>query len=398
MKIITIVGARPQFIKAAAVSRAIAQWNQQNPTVSIDEKIVHTGQHYDQNMSEVFFKELHIPKPHTNLNIGSGKHGQQTGEMLSALEELYQTESPGAVLVYGDTNSTLAGALAASKLHIPVVHVEAGLRSYNKKMPEEQNRILTDHLSTILCCPTQTAIQNLQKEGFDTKSIPSDNLSFDRPWVCLTGDVMLDCTLYYDNLQEKQDDLWERLGLKKNGEFLPFVLSTIHRAENTDDLGRLENILSTFAVIVERIPIILPLHPRTAKIISQSAELKSLAKSLQIIEPVSYLEMLALEKHGTLICTDSGGLQKEAYFLRTPCITMRDQTEWVETVELGWNKIVGADREQILSAVEQIQEQSHHAANESPFEGKVKQRSDCYGDGNAAQQIINCLRFIHGQD
>jgi UDP-GlcNAc3NAcA epimerase len=397
MKIITVVGARPQFIKAAAISREIQLWNLDNSTNNINERIIHTGQHYDQNMSDVFFDELNIPKPYHNLEIGSGSHAQQTSEMLSALEKVYIRESPNAIVVYGDTNSTLAATLTASKLGIPVVHVEAGLRSYNKKMPEEQNRILTDHLSTILCCPTNAAMMNLQKEGFDiNETRVTEEATLDNPKVCFTGDVMYDCVLYYDNIKKNQtgDRLFKLLGVNDIKKF-PFILLTIHRAENTDDYTKLKNILSAFSIISKQVKIVLPLHPRTEKIINKSEELSSLAESLFIIKPVTYLEMISLEKHSMLICTDSGGVQKEAYFLRTPCVTLRDQTEWVETEELGWNKVIGTDTKDIVTTVNNLLKQLFSGApSNTPFESGKKDLGSYYGNGSASRKIINCLQLI----
>lgn len=397
MKIITVVGARPQFIKAAALSREIQLWNLHNSSNNIDEKIIHTGQHYDQNMSDVFFDELNIPKPYHNLEIGSGSHAQQTSEMLSALEKVYRRESPNAIVVYGDTNSTLAATLTASKLCIPVVHVEAGLRSYSKKMPEEQNRIVTDHLSTILCCPTQTAMMNLQKEGFDiNENRVTEEATIDNPKVCFTGDVMYDCVLYYGKIEKNKTDdrLFRVLGvndIKKS----PFILLTIHRAENTDDYNKLKNILSAFSIISKQVKIVLPLHPRTEKIIKQSEELNFLAESLFIIKPVTYLEMISLEKHSMLICTDSGGVQKEAYFLRTPCITLRDQTEWVETVELGWNKVIGTDMKCIVTTVNILLKRLFSGTpDNTPFHSSKKNLGNYYGDGHASRKIIDCLQLI----
>jgi|APSaa5957512535_1039671.scaffolds.fasta_scaffold03126_4 UDP-GlcNAc3NAcA epimerase len=397
MKIITVIGARPQFIKAAALSREIKLWNQYNLSNNIDEKIIHTGQHYDQNMSSVFFDELNIPKPYLNLKIGSGGHAQQTGEMLSALEKVYHRESPDAIVVYGDTNSTLAATLTASKLRIPVVHVESGLRSYSKEMPEEQNRILTDHLSTILCCPTQAAMMNLQKEGFDiNESRAAEEVTIDNPRVCFTGDVMYDCILHYGKTEKNKidDSLFRVLGIT-NIKKTPFILLTIHRAENTDNYNKLKNILSAFSIISKKIKIVLPLHPRTGKIIKQSEELSLLAESLFIIKPVTYLEMISLEKHSMLICTDSGGVQKEAYFLRTPCITLRDQTEWIETVELGWNKVIGTDMKDIVTTVNILLKRLFSGTpDNTPFHSSKKNLGNYYGDGYASRKIIDCLKLI----
>ncbi|HFU75803.1 MAG TPA: UDP-N-acetylglucosamine 2-epimerase (non-hydrolyzing), partial [Arcobacter sp.] len=321
MKIVTILGARPQFIKAGTVSREIAEHD------DIQEVIVHTGQHYDANMSDVFFEEMHIPKPNYFLDINGLSHGAMTGQMMEKIEEVLLAESPDWVLVYGDTNSTLAGALAAAKLHIKVAHVEAGLRSFNMKMPEEINRILTDRISNLLFCPTDTAVQNLKNEGFaafDTRIINS-------------GDVMQDGALFYKNLTCKP-----AYEISEN-----FVLCTIHRAENTDDENRLRGIFEALEEIAKLKQVILPLHPRTKKII---ADLGINVEQLTIIDPVGYLEMVWLIGNCELIMTDSGGLQKEAFFFKKPCITLRDETEWVELVENGFNVLVGADKEKIVTA------------------------------------------------
>jgi UDP-GlcNAc3NAcA epimerase len=332
-KILTIIGARPQFIKAAVLSRLIRseEWK-----VFFHETILHTGQHYDENMSEIFFREMQIPKPDIKLHIGGTTHGAMTGQMLIEIEAALIHVKPDIVLVYGDTNSTLAGALGASKLHIPVVHVEAGLRSYNMRMPEEQNRILTDHLSTLLFCPTDTAVKNLGREGITNG-------------VHQVGDIMYDATLYHQNvlLNEERQGLrrLENIGLKKIPE--QFLLATIHRAENTVDDVRLAKIVE--ALNEAPYEIILPLHPRTRKKLLESKI--ELGDNIQSIEPVGYLEMLALELRAEAIITDSGGVQKEAYFLRKPCITLRDETEWIETLENGWNILVGSDKDIILNAI-----------------------------------------------
>lgn len=398
MRIITVVGARPQFIKAASVSRALDEYNANSPDLKIKELVVHSGQHFDQNMSSVFFEELKIPKPHINLNIGSGSHGVQTGRMLEKLDGILANETPDVVLVYGDTNTTLAGALAASKRHIPILHVEAGLRSFNKKMPEEQNRVLTDHLSTILFCPTMTAVKNLEKEGFDInnrkigggKQPPSS----DTPAVVLCGDVMLDCVLYYASLSDEKRGLLHRLGLCGTGPCVsPYALVTIHRPENTDNHDRLHAILSALSKIASSFRVILPLHPRTRKIIENSSELSMLCSSLTLIDPVSYLEMIQLQKHSSLICTDSGGVQKEAYFLEKPCITMRDQTEWVETVASGWNAVTAADREKILNAFETVQEWKAGDQLNPPFSRRTANPIDrtAFGNGDAASRIVDTI-------
>lgn len=333
MKLITIIGARPQFIKAASFSEEFRKQNQ--------EILVHTGQHYDENMSDVFFEELGIPKPDYNLGVGSGSHGKQTAKMLEGIEEIILKEKPDGLLVYGDTNSTLAGALAASKLHIPVYHVEAGLRSYNKLMPEEQNRILTDHISDILLCPTQTAVDNLKREGITSN-------------VINTGDIMFDTVLRNINVsnQKYSNDIWFDEIIKENGKLKKltdkeYYLATIHRAENTDNPEKLSKIFKAFSELDK--PVLLPLHPRTKKLI---ANLDNELSNVTIIKPVGYLLMLYLTSNAYMVITDSGGLQKEAYFLKTPCTTLRDQTEWVETLENSWNVLSHIDVKEIKSKVQ----------------------------------------------
>lgn len=348
MKIVTVIGARPQFIKAAAVSNVIRRDH--------NEVLIHTGQHYDENMSKVFFDELNIPKPDYNLEVGSGNHGFQTGTMLIKLEEIYMKEKPDMVLVYGDTNSTLAGALCASKLLIPVLHVEAGLRSFNMNMPEEQNRILTDHISKTLFAPTKTAVNNLEKEGIIEG-------------VYNVGDVMYDEVLYFKELANKKIDILEKLNLNKER----YILTTVHRAENTDDPNRLRSIIS--ALNESKIRTIFSMHPRTKKYIKEYGI--KLEDNITVIEPVGYLEMINLEMNADKIVTDSGGVQKEAFFMKKPCITMRDETEWVETVQNGWNVIVGADKNKILNSV-------------LNFYPKVKQ-DDIFGDGKAADKILKII-------
>ncbi len=352
MRIVTILGARPQFIKAGSVSREIAKHKE------IEEIIVHTGQHYDANMSDVFFEEMQIPKPDYFLDINGLGHGAMTGQMLEKIEAVLIKEKPDWVMVYGDTNSTLAGALAAAKLHIKIAHVEAGLRSFNMKMPEEINRILTDRISSLLFCPTDTAVQNLKNEGYealDCKTVKS-------------GDVMQDGALFYRDLAvrpacEIEDD---------------FVLCTIHRAENTDDEIRLRNIFEALETIAKEKQIILPLHPRTKKIIEN---LKLNTDRLTLIDPVGYLEMVWLIDHCGLVMTDSGGLQKEAYFFEKPCITLRDETEWVELVKHGFNRLVGADAGRIISAYKE-----YERSDEQPA------RFNLYGNGRACQKIVDVLR------
>ncbi|KGK87228.1 UDP-N-acetylglucosamine 2-epimerase [Desulfosporosinus sp. HMP52] len=349
MKIATVVGARPQFIKAASVSRVLRNDHQ--------EILIHTGQHYDTNMSDIFFDELHIPRPDFHLGIGSGLHGAQTGAILEKVEEVLIRETPDALLVYGDTNSTLAGALAASKLHIPVIHIEAGLRSFNRRMPEEINRVLTDHLSSCLSCPTETAVKNLKAEGI-TEGVSQD------------GDVMYDAFLYNLELAKERSTILQTLNLDPKS----YILCTIHRAENTDDPARLTQILKALAKIST--PVVLPLHPRTRKIV-QELGLSSLLEKVKVLEPVGYLDMITLEAQSQKLLTDSGGVQKEAYFAAVPCITMRDETEWVETVEVGWNRLTGADEEKILEAVEKF----------SP----PADRPGIFGDGQAAEHIVATL-------
>ncbi len=353
MKILTIIGARPQFIKAAAVSREIAKHD------DIEEIIVHTGQHFDSNMSEIFFDQMKIPKPEYNLEINSLSHGAMTGRMMEEIEKVLLDVQPDWVLVYGDTNSTIAGSLAAKKQHIKVAHVEAGLRSFNMDMPEEINRILTDRISDILFCPTQTAIDNLKKEGYDNIDTKIVNC----------GDVMLDAALFYAKMSNELNiDLPQK-----------FILSTIHRAENTDDPERLENIFSTLSDISKEIPIVLPLHPRTRKILAKS---KIDVTKLHIIEPVGYLEMVYLLKNCEMVMTDSGGLQKEAYFFQKMCLTMRDETEWVELVQNGFNKLVGADKNLILSGYQDFKNLT------VDFSKKL------YGNGDASSKILTELKKI----
>tara|TARA_R110002110_G_scaffold415562_1_gene651090 strand:+ start:61629 stop:62726 length:1098 start_codon:yes stop_codon:yes gene_type:complete len=358
MKICTIIGARPQFVKAAAVSRIMAS------TPDIKEVIIHTGQHYDYNLSGLFFDELSIPKPSYNLNIGSGLHGQQTGKMLEAIEEILMQEKPDWVLLYGDTNSTLAGALAASKLHYPIAHIEAGLRSFNRKMPEEINRILTDQLSTLLFAPTKNGYDQLIKEGFSPES------------VCLSGDVMLDATLYYNENNTHENSTLENLSLKSK----EYILSTIHRAENTDNTERLINICNALIELSSNSTVVLPLHARTRAALNNANLLKKLDSHVQLIEPVGYLDMLALEKNAELIITDSGGVQKEAYFNAVHCITLRDETEWVELVSSGWNQLCSPSTPFSLSSIANIKTNQKNMVY-----------SNLYGEGDASLKIINAI-------
>lgn len=356
MKIVTVVGARPQFIKAAAVSRVIRS----EYAGRVEEVLVHTGQHYDSNMSAVFFEELGIPAPAHHLEISGGGHGAMTGRMLQALEGVLEQERPDWVLIYGDTNSTLAAALAAVKMHIPVAHVEAGLRSFNMRMPEEVNRIVADRVSTLLFCPTQVAVDNLRNEGV-TRG------------VHLAGDVMFDVSLYYRDLARRSSDALTRFGLAEAG----YVLTTCHRAENTDDPARLEAILRALGDIAERLPVLLPLHPRTRNILTTRGLAPALGR-VQVVEPLSFMDMIRLEQSARVVLTDSGGVQKEAFFYQVPCVTMRDETEWTETVDLGWNRLVGADRARIVDAVLSARRPADAGARP-------------YGDGAASRAIVEQL-------
>lgn len=356
MSIVTIIGARPQFVKAGAVSRALKN-------AGLKEVVVHTGQHFDYNMSQVFFDEMEIPVPHYNLDIHSLSHGAMTGRMLESIEKVLQTEKPKVVLVYGDTNSTLAGALAAQKLGIPVAHVEAGLRSFSMAMPEETNRILTDRISTHLFCPTQVAVNNLMVEGFSNFSCSVLNV----------GDVMLDAALFYSQQSAEKSTVINTLGLQAG-----FVLGTIHRQENTDDHGRLMAIIEALNSIHNKHQVVVPLHPRTKKIIGNLA----VKPHFTIIEPVGYFDMIELLKHCGLVITDSGGLQKEAFFFKKGCVTLRDETEWTELVEGGFNMLAGASAAQIVDNYGQM----------------VNKRLDfsvkLYGAGDASLRIVEILKSI----
>jgi len=364
-KILTILGARPQFIKAATVSRAIQARD------SIQEVIVHTGQHFDANMSEVFFEQLDIPRPHYNLGIASLGHGAMTGRMLEQIEALIQQEQPDWLLVYGDTNSTLAGAMAAAKLQVPVAHVEAGLRSHNPAMPEEINRVLTDRISTLLLCPTETGVNNLKREGFPF-SATSAKKGQQNQYIENIGDVMYDAVLYYRERAKEQVRL-ESFQLHEKA----YALCTLHRQENTDNPARLSSILSALRTIAKDMLVVLPLHPRTKAKLTQQNNRDAL-KGLKILDPLPYLEMQRLQMDAQLILTDSGGMQKEAYFHQIPCITLRDETEWVETIEAGWNQVVGANEAAITKAAKNIKPPSIQQAN-------------FYGDGYAAEKIINLI-------
>lgn len=348
-KVVTIVGARPQFIKAAAVSRVLRQ--------RCTEFLVHTGQHYDYEMSGIFFDGLELPRPDANLGVGSGLHGAQTGAMLKAIEDVLLDQRPDWLLIYGDTNSTLAGAVAASKLCVPVAHVEAGLRSFNRGMPEEINRVVADHLSDLLLCPSATAAQNLAAEGISKN-------------VCVAGDVMLD-VLNWARRQIAANDpgSLNRFGVKKQS----FVLATVHRSENTDDVTRLSRILAAFSALDEMV--LFPAHPRTRKAIGAAG--CKVGSNVHVVDPVGYVDMVAIAGAARLVLTDSGGLQKEAYWLGVPCLTLREETEWVETVEAGWNRLVGSDSQRILHAVR--------------TSAPPSMRPCLYGEGNAAAKCVELL-------
>jgi UDP-GlcNAc3NAcA epimerase len=353
MKIASIVGARPQFIKAATLSRCI-----ENQT-GITEVLIHTGQHFDANMSEVFFTELDIRQPDHHLGIGGGTHGENTGRMIEAIEKVLVQEKPDSVLVYGDTDSTLAAALAAVKLHIPLAHIEAGLRSFNRRMPEEINRVLTDHASDLLFVPTKTAVVNLAAEGISGEKVK------------LVGDVMYDATLYYQSKALKPTAVAINDGQ-------PFVLCTIHRAENTDDAARMAAIAQTLNQLAEQMPVILPLHPRTVAVLKRLQGVK-LNPAVQVLEPVGFLEMTWLLAQCSIVVTDSGGVQKEAYFHQKPCLTLRDETEWVELVEAGFNRLLSPFVSDVLESFEQMQ------AVVIPKGGGL------YGGGDAAKKILQAI-------
>jgi UDP-GlcNAc3NAcA epimerase len=360
VKIATIIGARPQFIKAAPVSRAISKQNLESNGAQIEDIVIHTGQHYDHNMSQVFFEQLMIHPPKYNLEVGSGAHGEMTGIMLGRIEEVLLKEKPEFVLVYGDTNSTLAGALAAAKLFIPVAHVEAGLRSFNRRMPEEVNRVLTDHLSDLLFCPTETSVRNLTNEGIIEG-------------VFQTGDVMYDAFRFHKEQALKSSPILSQLNLRPK----EYSLATVHRQESTDEHEALSNIFNALEKIAAKdCPLIIPLHPRTKKVLEQSHSKQRKNPWMYLISPVGYLDMIALESQAKVILTDSGGIQKEAYFAQIPCVTLRDETEWLETLEDGWNHLGGRDSSTIL--------QAYQAALRS----NRGDQSKPYGDGSASRLIL----------
>lgn len=380
MKILTVIGARPQIIKAAALSRAINNGFSDR----IEEKILHTGQHYDANMSAVFFDEMGIPHPHFNLNTGSGKHGVQTAKMIAGIEEVLENETFDAIVLYGDTNSTIAGAVAASKLHLPIVHIEAGLRSFNMAMPEEINRIVCDNLSTVLFAPTQTAVDNLRREGFlSSKATFADG---NRRHVFHSGDIMYDNSLYFARIADEKTDILRRLGLEDE----KFVLATIHRDNNTDNPERLTAIAEALLEITERgYKIVLPLHPRTKKLLPQNLSEDDYRRifsnpDILIIPPVSFFEIIVLERHASLIMTDSGGLQKEAYFFRKPCLILRPETEWVEIVEQHAGIVTDADKELIVRSFDE------YIDTEPQF-------PPLFGDGHSAEFMLDKTLDIIGR-
>ena len=379
IKILTIVGARPQFIKAAALSRVIREEFSQ----VVSEVILHTGQHYDTSMSDVFFQEMQIPEPAYNLDIGSDTHGIQTGRMMQGIEEVILKEQPHGVIVYGDTNSTLAGALAASKLHIPVIHIEAGLRSFNKQMPEEINRIACDHVSTLLFSPTRTGVVNLANEGIVHSDATS--FSFDQQGVFHCGDLMYDNTLYFKNLSLQKSNLLSELSLLEKS----YILATVHRPSNTDNADNLKNIFAAlYAVAREKqIPVILPVHPRTTapieRLLSEGVpELSDPSGLVRLIPAVSFLDMISLESGASVILTDSGGVQKEAWFMKRPVVVLREETEWVEIIESGNGKLTGASTDMILEAT--LTYLDSPPANYPPI----------FGDGRAAREILKVLTSV----
>ena len=394
MKLVTIIGARPQIIKAAALSRAIRN----HYADQIQEVIVHTGQHYDNNMSQVFFDELHIPHPDYNLHVGSASHGVQTARMTEGIEALLIKEQPDFIVLYGDTNSTLAGAVAAAKIHVPIVHIEAGLRSFNKAMPEEINRIVCDHCSTLLFTPTKAGLKNLKREGFTIDecgpSTPSTSSgtegsgtakpTIDNPKVYHCGDIMYDNSLHFAAIAEEKTDIIQRLELTAK----PYILATIHRDTNTDHPERLSAIFRSIIKLSEECQVVLPLHPRTAKLLKTNLD-ETLQKhifscqNIKLIPPVSFLEMIALERHALLVMTDSGGVQKEAYFFKKPCIILRPETEWVEIVETGNAVLADADEGRIMQAWQ------HFRGNPPTVFPEI------FGDGHAAEFMLEKMLLAH---
>jgi UDP-GlcNAc3NAcA epimerase len=376
MKLLSIVGARPQFVKVAMIAEAVKAHNRgANPRAErIEHTIVHTGQHYEHKMSGVFFDELRIPEPDYHLGVGSGPQGAQTGAMLAKIEKVMLAEKPDVVMIYGDTNSTVAGALAAAKLHIKIAHLESGLRSFNRRMPEEINRVASDHISDYLFCPTDTAVGNLRTEGISRN-------------VFQTGDVMLDSVIAYRERARKRMNLLKKIGVRPH----EYALATIHRAENTDSAERLKNLLEALASLP--CDVVLPMHPRVRDRLKNSRGLRPVAKALEgsrnvkVTAPVSYLEMLTLELHARLVLTDSGGVQKEAFFAGVPCLTLREETEWLETQAGGWNQIVGADPARIRTSVEQEWQRDRVGRGESPD-------WKSFGGGKAAQETVQILSEV----
>ncbi len=374
MKLVNIVGARPQFIKLAPLERAIAGFNASS-TEHVDSLIIHTGQHYDAGMSDIFFEELRIPRAHFHLDVGSARHGEQTARMLEKIEDILVESSPDMVVTYGDTNSTLAGTLAAAKLNIPVAHIEAGLRSFDRKMPEEINRLVADHTSDLLLAPTPTALRNLANENLSSRTV-------------FTGDIMYDAVLFNRELAKQQSTIMDELQLEPG----TFGLVTVHRASNTDEKGRMENLLHTFnTVAASGLPLVFPVHPRTANLLKSTFADWSAHPRLHLVKPLGYLDMLSLLDTARMTLTDSGGLQKEAFFLGCPCITLREETEWVETVEAGGNLLTGTDPEKILGAV------SHWQKNDSCLENGFSQQATYYfGNGHAASEILGAITRFTG--
>ena len=374
MKLVTVIGARPQIIKAAALSRAIKN----HFSDRIQEIIVHTGQHYDDNMSQVFFDELGIPRPDYNLHVGSASHGVQTARMTEGIEALLLKEQPDFIVLYGDTNSTLAGAVAAAKIHVPIVHIEAGLRSFNKTMPEEINRIVCDHCSTLLFSPTKAGFENLKREGFPIDNEPP--YTIDNPKVYHCGDIMYDNSLHFADIAEAKTDIIQRLELTGK----PFILATIHLDSNTDQPERLNAIFNALIRLSNECQVVLPLHPRTAKLLKTNLDGEKQAQlfnnpSISLIPPVSFLEMIALERHAQLVMTDSGGVQKEAYFFQKPCIILRPETEWVEIVQTGNAILADADESRIMQAWQ------HFQSNPPTTFPEI------FGDGHAAEFMLKMM-------
>ncbi len=379
MKIFSIVGARPQFVKAAVISRAIARFNQQNGQGHMQEVLIHTGQHYHGKMSDLFFQELELPEPRYNLGIHHERHGAMTGRMIEALEDLFFRERPDVVVVYGDTNSTLAGALAASKLGIPIAHVEAGMRSFIREMPEEINRVVTDSLSTFLFCPTETSMRNLEREGMEVS--PSreflrlpDMRDRRQGIVIKTGDVMFDAFLHYRWMAKARSRILGRIGSPKG----QYILATVHRAENTDNQERLSAILDALNALAREFPVVWPLHPRTEKAL-KGIDMR-ISPDILLLEPLGYLDMITLETHASLIVTDSGGVQREAYFSQVPCVILREETEWPELIEAGCSILAGADTGKILSAVSSLLDRELHHFYWYAL-----------GDGKAGDRIVSIL-------